>query len=171
MSTTEWHAADGCLATRMRLVDSLSCYGMSKSDQLGVDLVDLRGRTRAPSIVRTREMLVTLGAGRFGLRVMDLAEALAKGAQAGSEYVTRGINRRRNDKTFCERFERLDRQLAEVGTSGRAERDNPGAWHVFHQTGAGPAPAAWPTPPGWRGRGRTASARWWRSRDCRSRHL
>ena len=87
------------------------------SSCLELDFNDLRSPTRTPSIVRARELLVTLGAERYGLKVKELAAGLEKGVQAGSEYVSRGIRRRRDDEEFRDRYERLDHKIATNGAN------------------------------------------------------
>ena len=79
---------------------------------LGLKFDDLIGRTRSCDIVRARELIVSLGAERYGLRVKDLAMALNKCVQAGSQYVSRGIDRRRNDPETSDLYENLDRKIA-----------------------------------------------------------
>ncbi|MCP4901113.1 MAG: hypothetical protein GY906_29435 [bacterium] len=82
------------------------------STHLGVELDVLRGRARARDAVEARELLVTLGAERYGLKVKELTIVLGKSVQAGSEYVSRGIRRRQEDEGFRKRFEALDRKIA-----------------------------------------------------------
>jgi REP element-mobilizing transposase RayT len=80
-------------------------------NSLGLQLDDLKGRTRSRDIVRARELIVTLGTERYGLRVKDLAMVLNKCVQAGSHYVSRGIKSRRNDPEISDLYEDLDRKI------------------------------------------------------------
>jgi hypothetical protein len=79
---------------------------------LEIDIEALRGRTRARHVVRARELVVTLGAERWDLTVKGLAKTIGKGVQAGSEYISRGIRRRCEDREFRDRLERLDQEVA-----------------------------------------------------------
>lgn len=90
---------------------------------VGLDFCDLRSRTRATSVVRARELLVTLGAERYGLKVKELAAGLEKGVQAGSGYVSRGIRRRSDDEGFRDLYERLDIKIAANGVDEQSKHE------------------------------------------------
>ena len=80
---------------------------------LGVELDDLRGRGRGDETVCARELLASVGAERFGLRVKVIAEALGKHPATASGWVMRGIRRRQEDGDYRARYEGLERELKE----------------------------------------------------------
>lgn len=79
---------------------------------LDIRIDELKGRGRAPDVVRARELLATLGVERYGLRVNEIAAEFSKSAEAGSRMVSRGIEKRRRDARFREDLEELDRNMA-----------------------------------------------------------
>jgi REP element-mobilizing transposase RayT len=79
---------------------------------LDVELQDLRGRGRAESTLRARELLAALGTERYGLRVNAIAKALNKHPVTASGWVMRGIRRRQEEPEFRSACEDLDRKLA-----------------------------------------------------------
>jgi hypothetical protein len=83
------------------------------ADALAVDFENLRGRGRSDTTVRALEMLVALGAERWGLQVKAMAGVLEKHPVTASGWVMRGIERRQSDPEFQTRFEKLDRALAQ----------------------------------------------------------
>lgn len=82
------------------------------ASSLGVDFDDLRGRGRTDAIVRSRELLATLGIERFGLQVKTIAAQLHKHPVTASGWVMRGTRRRQRDSEFRARYEWLDQQFA-----------------------------------------------------------
>ena len=74
---------------------------------LGVGFEDLAGRGKAPEVVRAGESLAVLGVERYGLRVMDIAAALAKHPATATGWVMRGVRRRHENPEEAARVEEL----------------------------------------------------------------
>ena len=89
------------------------------ADALGIDVEELRGRSKRRDLSRARELLAVLGVERYGLRVKDLAEFLGKHPVTVTGWVMRGVRRRVEDAETAARLDALDR---EVG-GGKAEKD------------------------------------------------
>jgi hypothetical protein len=85
---------------------------------LRVDFDELRGRGRSWAVVEARELLAALGVERYGLVVKRLAAVLRKHPVTASGWVMRGVQKRYSDREFNERYESLDRVLAQ------GEREN-----------------------------------------------
>jgi len=99
---------------------------------------ELQSRFREQRIVRAREMLVTLGAERYCLKVEDLAREFGKTASGVTQALARGIRRRRDDGFFRADLGALGRALAEAAAEQNEQQQNkvPGtfflsAWHLF----------------------------------------
>ncbi len=102
---------------RLEVVDFMK----TGAEFLGFEISDLTGRRRAPAIVRARELLATLGVERYGLRVKDIATAFHKSAEAGSRMVSRGTEKRTNEREFRDTLESLDYHLASLGRAQTPE--------------------------------------------------
>ncbi len=79
---------------------------------LGVGFEELAGRGKAPEVVRARELLTVLGVERYGLRVRDIAAALAKHPATATGWVMRGVRQRHEDPEAVARLEELDDALS-----------------------------------------------------------
>ncbi len=79
---------------------------------LGVTFEDLAGRGKAPEDVRARELLTVLGVERYGLRVMDVAAALAKHPATATGWMMRGGRRRCECPEEAACLEELDETLS-----------------------------------------------------------
>jgi len=84
---------------------------------LGIPLDDLVARTRNLHVVRARELLMLIGAERYRLRVVDLAEALRRSPDGMTKTLARATRRRTEDPRFLDELEALDRSVAEVGVA------------------------------------------------------
>jgi REP element-mobilizing transposase RayT len=84
---------------------------------LGVSVDDLTDRGRSPEVVRTRELLATLGVERYGLKVKALARVMNKSPETVSRCISRGCQLRRADDEFKATFDGLDRVLARGANS------------------------------------------------------
>jgi hypothetical protein len=72
---------------------------------LGVPFEDLAGRGKAPEVVRARELLTVPGVERYGLRVKDIAAALAEHPAMATGWVMRGVRRRHETPEEAARME------------------------------------------------------------------
>ena len=81
---------------------------------LEIDLGDLKSRHRGERLVRARELLMTLGVERFGLKVKDLARVLEKTADGMTQTIARGSRRKNEDRAFRKDLEALDSVVAET---------------------------------------------------------
>ena len=79
---------------------------------LGVGFEDLAGRGKAPEIVRARELLTVLGVERYGLRVKEIAAALAEHPATATGWVMRGVRRRHETPEEAACLEGLDKALS-----------------------------------------------------------
>lgn len=79
---------------------------------LGVAVEEVAGRTKRTHAVRARELILTLGVERYGLRVKDLAAALGVRYDTASLWGRRGARRRRDDGGFGRQMNELDTVLA-----------------------------------------------------------
>jgi hypothetical protein len=73
---------------------------------------ELSGRGKQPEVVRAREILMTLGAERYGVRVTELAAVLGVRYHSACLWSRRGATRRREDQAFAERLDSVDALLA-----------------------------------------------------------
>jgi len=71
---------------------------------LGVDPLDLAGRTREREIVRVRSLVAVLGVERYGVRVNDLAGELGRPAGTVSRWITQGLRLKVSDAGFAKRL-------------------------------------------------------------------
>jgi REP element-mobilizing transposase RayT len=81
---------------------------------LRVPVARLAGRERTPQVVRARELLVTLGVERYGLRVSKIAAVLNKSPEGISRCLSRGVARRESDDEFRARLDEVDRLLSKA---------------------------------------------------------
>ena len=79
---------------------------------LAVDVEEVAGRTKRPQVVRARELIVTLGVERYGLRVKELAAVLGVRYDTASLWGRRGARRRRDDGRFGRQMDELEITLA-----------------------------------------------------------
>ena len=77
------------------------------------------GRTKRPDVVRSREILLTLGVERYGLRVKGLASVLGVRCDTASLWGRRGAKRRVEDDRFRSRIDEVDSVLAATPPSRR----------------------------------------------------
>ena len=80
---------------------------------LGVDQHELGGRGRDPEIVRSRELIGLVGIERFGVKVIELADALGKSRDGASKWMRRGSLCRETDPDFAAAVEALDHAASE----------------------------------------------------------
>jgi len=73
----------------------------------------LRGRGRAPDVVRLRDLIGLVGIERYGVRVTELAAELGKSRDGVSRWYRRGTARREEDADFAAAAEALDRAASE----------------------------------------------------------
>ena len=83
---------------------------------LAVEVGDLRSRRRGAALVRARELLVAVGAERYGLKVKDLAAGMGRSPDGMSQALARAARRRSTDVAFLAELDRLDRHLATMGS-------------------------------------------------------
>lgn len=94
---------------------------------MGVATEEVAGRTKRPDVVRARELILTLGVERYGLRVKDLAAALEVRYDTASLWGRRGARRRRDDGRFGRRLDELDTAPAEMAPPQTATDSKHGA--------------------------------------------
>ena len=63
--------------------------------------------------MRARELLTVLGVERYGLRVKDIAAALAKHPATATDWVVQGVRRRHENPEEAARLEGLDQALSQ----------------------------------------------------------
>ena len=80
---------------------------------LGCDPEKLRGRGRAPEVVRLRELIGLVGIERFGVKVIELAAELGKSRDGVSSWCRRGAARRVGDPDFAAAADALDQAASE----------------------------------------------------------
>lgn len=90
---------------------------------LGVDAAELASASRRSAIVEAHEPVAVAGIERWGQRVKNLADALAKSYEGVSRWASRGARRRMADEVFRQRVNELDRALADAGPSLTAKYD------------------------------------------------
>lgn len=79
--------------------------------RMGVSREQLGSRTKARQVVRTRELVVTLGVERYDLKVRELAVATGARYDTVSLWGRRGAQRRCGDPAFNQVFDELDADL------------------------------------------------------------
>ncbi len=84
-----------------------SCAGF-----LGVETDELSSRSQATELVRAREVVMVLGAERYGLKVKDLARQMRKSPDGMSASLVRGARRREADEEFRGMIDELDTSIA-----------------------------------------------------------
>ena len=87
-------------------------------DVLGHTAEEVSGRGKRQAVVRAREILMTLGVERYGLRVTEMAETL--GARYNSAYLwsRRGASRRQEDRAFAKKLDDVDAIIASSPPEG-----------------------------------------------------
>lgn len=88
-------------------------------EALRVDFAEAVGRTKNREVVRAREIIMTLGVERYGLRVKDLASHLGVRYDTASLWGRRGAKRRVEDSQFLARIDEIDSILASTKPSQR----------------------------------------------------
>jgi len=83
--------------------------------RMGVEREELGGRTKERQVVRTRELVVTLGVERYDLKVRELAVAMGARYDTVSLWGRRGARRRRIDEELGRQLDALDAELCESG--------------------------------------------------------
>ena len=73
----------------------------------------LRGRGRAPEVVRMRELTGLVGIERYGVKVTELAAELGKSRGRVSHWYRRGAAPRTEDADFAAAAEALDQAVSE----------------------------------------------------------
>jgi putative transposase len=81
-------------------------------EALDINITEVTGRTKLPEVVRTREILVSLGVERYGLRVKGLASVLGVRYDTASLWGRRGAKRRAKDDRFRSQIDAIDSMLA-----------------------------------------------------------
>lgn len=81
-------------------------------DALGHTAQELSGRGKRREVVRAREILMTLGAERYGLRVTEMAAVLGARYHSACLWSRRGATRRHENQAFSEKLDRVDAILA-----------------------------------------------------------
>ena len=78
----------------------------------GNALGDLASRFRSPEQVRGRIELSTLAAGRYGLRVRDIAALINKHRNSVTKWLNKGLRRGGTDPEFKRRLDDLDAAIS-----------------------------------------------------------
>jgi chromosomal replication initiation ATPase DnaA len=81
-------------------------------DALGHTAEELSGRGKQREVVRSREILMTLGVERYGLRVTEMAAVLGARYHSACLWSRRGATRRQDDPAFSENLDRVDAIIA-----------------------------------------------------------
>ena len=81
-------------------------------DELGYAAEELSGRGKRREIVRAREILMTLGVERYGLRVTEMAAILGVRYHSACLWSRRGASRRQEDQAFSEKLDWVDAIVA-----------------------------------------------------------
>ena len=81
-------------------------------DALGHTAVEVSGRGKRQEIVRAREILMTLGVERYGLRVTEMVAVLGVRYNSACLWSRRGATRRQEDRAFAETLDGVDAIIA-----------------------------------------------------------
>jgi len=81
-------------------------------DALGHTAEEFSGRGKRLEVVRAREILITLGVERYGLRVTEMAAVLGVRYHSACLWSRRGATRRQEDQGFSEKLDRVDAIIA-----------------------------------------------------------
>ncbi|MEN8164407.1 MAG: transposase [Acidobacteriota bacterium] len=81
-------------------------------DALEISSEEVSGRTKRQEVVRAREILMTLGVERYGLRVTRLAAVLGVRYNSASLWGRRGATRRMEDRAFAGWMDEIDAIIA-----------------------------------------------------------
>ncbi len=79
---------------------------------LGHTAEEVSGRGKRREVVRTREILMTLGVERYGLRVTEMAAVLAVRYHSACLWSRRGASRRQDDHAFAKKLDDVDAVIA-----------------------------------------------------------
>ena len=90
------------------------------AEALGVEVRDLRSRSRRADLVHARELLMVLAVERYSLKVRDVARELDKSADGMSQALARGVERRKRGGEFRAELDDLDRRVASPGAATSA---------------------------------------------------
>jgi REP element-mobilizing transposase RayT len=81
-------------------------------DALGHTAEEVSGRGKRREVVRAREILMTLGIERYGLRVTEMAAVLGVRYNSACLWSRRGAIRRQEDRAFAEKLDEVDGVIA-----------------------------------------------------------
>ena len=81
-------------------------------DVLGHSAEEVSGRSKLREVVRTREILMTLGVERYGLRFTEMAAVLAVRYLSACLWSRRGAERRQDDHAFAKKLDDVDATIA-----------------------------------------------------------
>ena len=81
-------------------------------DALGHTAEEVSGRGKRQEIVRAREILMTLGVERYGLRVTEMVAVLGVRYNSACLWSRRGATRRQEDRAFAETLDGVDAIIA-----------------------------------------------------------
>ncbi len=81
---------------------------------LGVDVEDIRSRSRGQDIVTGRALLMVLSVERYGLKVNATAVQIGQSSSGSSKALARGIQKRKLDGGFKKMLDDLDRRMAKI---------------------------------------------------------
>jgi hypothetical protein len=87
-------------------------------DTLGCPAEEMAGRGKRRGVVRAREILMTLGVERYGLRVIEMAAVLAVRYHSACLWSRRGASRRQEDRAFAEKLDHVDSIIASSAPEG-----------------------------------------------------
>jgi hypothetical protein len=87
-------------------------------DALGHTAEEVSGRGKRQEVVRAREVLMTLGVERYGLRVTEMAAILGARYNSACLWSRRGATRRQEDRTFAEKLDGVDAIIASSPPEG-----------------------------------------------------
>ena len=87
-------------------------------DALGHTAEEVSGRGKRQDVVRAREVLMTLGVERYGLRVTEMAGILGARYNSACMWSRRGATRRQEDRAFAEKMDGVDAIIASSPPDG-----------------------------------------------------
>lgn len=91
---------------------SVASYLARGASVLRITMEDLRGRLRGGEVVRAREALAVVGVERYGLKVKELAWAMAKSPDSITKAIVRTTHRRATVPALRAWLDRLDQRIA-----------------------------------------------------------
>jgi hypothetical protein len=101
----------------------------------GHNLKELASRGRGSRLLDGRIELITLGLSRYRLRARDFATLLDKHGATVTRWLNEGLRRERDDTTFRQRLDDLDRKISD-------DRDNVTMRNVAPSMYVGTSPAS-----------------------------